>query len=127
MITKRRVLLVDDELSIIKMIGKRLEVEGFEVLIAMDGEQALQMARTEHPDVIVLDLMLPKLDGFKICEQLKKKDNAMDIPIITIFSGRGSDIDAQRCMDLGAAAYVTKGEGATPLIQKIRTLLSELD
>ena len=108
---KRRVLLVDDEISIIKMIGKRLEIEGYEVLIAMDGEQALQLARTEHPDIIVLDLMLPKVDGFKICEQLKEKRDAKDIPIITIFSGRGSDDDAQRCKELGAAAYVTKGEG----------------
>ena len=59
-----RVLLVDDEPSVLKMIGKRPEFEGFEVLVAVDGEQAVAMARKEHPDVIILDLMLPKLSGF---------------------------------------------------------------
>jgi len=127
MTTKRRVLLVDDEISIIKTIGKRLEVEGYEVLIAMDGEEALKIARKECPDVIVLDLMLPKVDGFDVCKQLKQKGDYNEIPIITVFSGRGNDSDAQRCLDLGAAAYVTKGQGATPLIEKIQSLLKQVD
>ena len=123
---KWKILLVDDEPSIIKMVGKRLEVEGFEVLIAIDGEEAIRKATTEHPDVIVLDLMLPKMDGFQVCQTLKKDRAAKDIPIITVFSGRADDKDKARCRTLGAAAYVDKGHGATPLVDAIRNLLSHM-
>ena len=123
---KWRILLVDDEPSIIKMVGKRLEIEGFEVSVALDGEQALEKARTEHPDLIVLDLMLPKVDGFTICQTLKQHQTAREIPIIAIFSGKAQPEDAERCRKLGAAAYVPKGYGAAPLIEKIRSLLSQV-
>ena len=123
---KWKILLVDDEPSIIKTIGKRLEVEGFEVLIAIDGEEAIRIATAEHPDVIVLDLMLPKVDGFQVCQTLKKDKSAKDIPIITVFSGRGNEEDQERCRSLGAAAYVQKGHGATPLLDQIRNLLSHM-
>ena len=122
---KWRILLVDDEPSILKMVGKRLEVEGFEVLVAADGEEALKTAQTKHPDLIVLDLMLPKVDGFTICETLKRNQTSRDIPIIAIFSGRAQPEDAERCKKLGAASYVSKGHGATPLVDEIRNLLSQ--
>ena len=122
---KRRVLLVDDEPSIIKMVGKRLEIEGFEVLVAMDGKEALEKAQAEHPDLIILDLMLPAIDGFEVCAALKRNQSSKDTPVITVFSGKGTEEDAERCRQLGAAAYVTKGQGATPLIAQIKTLLGE--
>lgn len=123
---KWRVLLVDDEPSIIKTIGKRLEVEGFEVLVAMDGQEALEKAQTQHPDLIILDLMLPTLSGFEICAKLKQDRHSQEIPIITVFSGKGSPADAERCRQLGAAAYVAKGQGAAPLLTEIRTLLGKV-
>ena len=119
-----KVLLVDDEPSIIKTVGKRLELEGFEVIIAKDGEEAFAKAETEHPDVIVLDLMLPKVNGFDVCAKLKRNKQSKDIPVITIFSGQGSPEDEVRCLELGAAAYVAKGYGATPLIAQIKALLT---
>ena len=120
---KLRVLLVDDEPSVVKIVGKRLEVEGFEVLVAVDGEEAITKARAEHPDAIVLDLMLPKLNGFEVCEKLKQDRQSMDIPIVAIFSGMGRSGDEERCRKLGAAAYVTKGHGAMPLIKQLDILL----
>ena len=120
---KRKVLLVDDEPSIIKTIGKRLEIEGFQVIIAMDGEEALAKAQSEKPDLVVLDLMLPKVNGFEICAQLKKDRQSKEIPIVTIFSGLGNEEDKDRCLALGAAAYITKGKGAGPLIEQIKALL----
>jgi CheY-like chemotaxis protein len=121
---KRRVLLVDDEPSIIKMVGKRLELEGFEVLVAVDGQEAIEKALASPPDIIVLDLMLPKISGFDVCERLKQSQQAKEIPIIAIFSGRGKEGDAERCKKLGAAAYVPKGHGASPLIEEIKSLLA---
>ena len=70
MAEKCRILLVDDEPSIVKMVGKRLEIEGFEVLIAMDGQEGLTKAQQERPDLIILDLMLRKLNGYEVCTML---------------------------------------------------------
>ena len=123
---KWRVLLVDDEPSIQKMIGKRLEVEGFDVLLASDGKEALAIAMREHPDVIILDLLMPSMDGFQVCEELKKSSTSKDIPIVAVFSGKGEADDEQRCRKLGAAAYVPKGQGAAQLLSEIKELLAKL-
>ena len=122
---KWRILLVDDEPSILKVVGKRLQVEGYEVMMAVDGEDAMQKAQQDRPDIIVLDLMLPKLSGFDVCSRLKKDRKSQDIPIVTIFSGKGSSEDADRCRELGAAAYVSKGHGAGPLLDQIKALLKD--
>ncbi len=121
---KPRILLVDDEPGIIKIVGKRLEVAGFEVLVAMNGLDAITKARVEHPDLIVLDLMLPDVDGFDICGHLKKDRTCQEIPIVVMFSGKGQEAeDIPRCRELGAAAYVTKTQGTAALIERINALL----
>lgn len=121
---KWRVLLVDDEPSIIKMVSKRLEVEGYEVSVAVDGQEAIEKARSLLPDLIILDLMLPKVNGFDVCAELKQHQRSQEIPIITVFSGDSNTADADRILDLGAAAYVTKGQGAAPLMEKVKSLLA---
>ena len=122
---KWRVLLVDDEPSIVKTVGKRLEVESYEVLIATDGQQAIEIAKTARPDVIILDLMLPTINSFDICAQIKQHQRSREIPIITVFSGKGSPDDEEKCRQLGAAACVPKGQGANPLISQIKALLQK--
>ena len=89
---KPRLLLVDDEPSIVKMVGKRLEVEGFDVLIAMDGQEALNKAQSEQPDLIILDLMLPKLNGYEVCTMLKQDTRHQHIPIV-IFTAKTQEKD----------------------------------
>ena len=123
--TKRRILLVDDEPSIIKVISKRLETSGFEVIVAMDGAEALAKASSERPDLIILDLMLPTLDGYQVCSQIKQERGARDIPVVVIFSGVDKEEDGELCQQLGAAAYVTKTDGTSILLQKINALLDE--
>ena len=122
---KPKVLLVDDELSIIKMVGKRLEAEGFEVTTATDGEDGLQKAKTGSPDVVVLDLMLPKMDGYKVCGLLKKDSRYAKIPII-LFSARAQEKDIQLGQEVGADAYIPKPFTAPTLIGKIRELLQKV-
>ena len=121
---KPRILLVDDEPSIVKMIGKRLEVEGYDVVVAVDGQEVLDKATTQTPDLIILDLMLPKLNGFEVCSRLKQDQQSRHIPII-IFTGKGNEEDEQRCRACGADAYVTKGGGKAVLIQKVKELLRQ--
>ena len=120
--SKQRILLVDDEPSILKTVGKWLEVSGYEVVVAVDGEHALERAKTERPDLIVLDLMLPKLSGLKVCSLLKQDAQYQQIPII-IFTGNDQVVDDDACRKCGADAYVTKTQGTMVLLEHIRTLL----
>jgi len=122
---RRRILLVDDEPSIIKMIGKALELKGYEVLVAMDGEDGLTKARLGHPDVILLDLMLPKKSGFEVCAALKGDPRYQRIPII-IFTGKGQEMDERLCREIGADAYLSKPHGSKALIEQIEALLGAL-
>ncbi len=89
---KLRVLFVDDEPGILKMVGKRLEIAGFEVVTAVDGEDALAKGFAVQPDLVVLDLMLPKISGLKVCPQLKQDPRTAQIPVI-IFTGKDQDVD----------------------------------
>jgi DNA-binding response OmpR family regulator len=122
---RRRILLVDDEPSITKTVGKRLEIAGYEVLIAMDGEDGLTKAQLGNPDVIILDLMMPKKSGFEVCAALKQDPKHKHIPII-IFTGKGMDMDEKLCREIGANAYVSKPHDAKTLIEVIEALLGAL-
>ena len=122
---RRRVLLVDDEPVIIKVIGKGLEAAGYEVLTAMDGEDAMTKVQLGHPDVIILDLMLPKKSGFEVCAALKKDPRFQRIPII-IFTGKGQQMDETLCRELGANAYITKPHASKALIEQIEALLAHV-
>lgn len=118
---KKRILLVDDEPDIQTIVGARLVSLGFEVLAAKDGQEGLNLARKESPDAILLDLMLPKLDGYKVCRMLKFDKAFENIPVI-IFSAKGSDADKKLAEQAGADAYIVKPFDIklfTQLIQKL--------
>ena len=123
MAEKRRILLVDDEPSIVKMVGKRLEIEGFDVLVAMDGQDGLSKAQTERPDLIVLDLMLPKLNGYEVCTMLKQDARYQKIPVV-LFTARAQEKDEKLGMECGANAFVRKPFRSQELLEKIQTLIS---
>ena len=122
MAEKVRVLLVDDEPSIVKMVGKRLEVEGFDVLMAMDGQEGLKKAQAEQPDVIILDLMLPKLNGYEVCTMLKQDARYQKIPIV-MFSAKAQEKDEKLGRECGANAYIRKPFKAQELLDQIRALV----
>ena len=123
MAEKPRILLVDDEPSIVKMVGKRLEIEGFEVVVAVDGQEGLTKAQAEHPDLIILDLMLPKLNGYEVCTMLKQDTRYQRIPIV-LFTAKAQEKDEKLGMECGANAYVRKPFRAQELLEKIRGLLT---
>lgn len=103
----KKILLVDDSALVCAMIKTQLEEAGYEVLIAKDGQEGLDLARKEAPDFILLDLMLPKLDGYKVCRILKFDKVFEHIPVI-IFSARESDADKKLAEQSGANAYMVK-------------------
>lgn len=121
---KVRVLIVDDEPSILKMVGKRLEVEGFEVQVAMDGEEGLAKAQAEPPDLIILDLMLPKLNGYEVCTRLKQDVQYRKIPIM-LFTAKAQPKDEQLGLECGADTYLRKPFQAKELVDKLRALLAK--
>ena len=120
---KKKILLVDDEDDLRKMVKFRLEAEGYEVIEATDGQEGLDKARSIKPDLMILDLMIPKMDGFKVCRMLKLDQKYKDIPII-MFTARaqkkGEELAVQMC---SADAYITKPFEAEVLLEKIKELL----
>jgi len=115
---KRRILLVDDEFNLVEMIKLRLEAAGYEVLTAFDGQTAYDIARKEKPDLIVLDVMLPKMDGYKVCGLLKKDAKYSKIPIL-MFTAKAQEEDKQLGKDLGADGYLSKPFEPQVLMNKI--------
>ena len=121
--SKTRILIVDDELSIIKFLRANLQAKGYEVLTAMDGAEALQTFEMELPDLVILDIMMPKTDGFEVCRQLREWSQT---PIIML-SARGDENDKVKCLDLGADDYITKPFGASELIARVRAVLRRIE
>ncbi|HOB28684.1 MAG TPA: response regulator transcription factor [Bacillota bacterium] len=116
---KKTVLLVDDEKTLVKALKFNLEKEGFQVEEAFDGEEALEKAFNLNPDIIILDLMLPGLDGFEVCREIRKKE---EIPIIML-TARGEDIDKVLGLELGADDYMTKPFNPRELVARIKAIL----
>ncbi len=116
---KTRILVVDDELSIIKFLRANLEANSYDVLSAMDGAEALQTFEMELPDLVILDIMMPKMDGFEVCRRLREWSQT---PIIML-SARGDESDKVKCLDLGADDYITKPFGKDELIARVKAVL----
>ncbi len=118
-----KILLVDDEPSIVKMVGKRLEIEGYQVVVAMDGEEALAKVETEMPNLIILDFMLPKMNGYEVCSTLKKNPKFQLIPIL-LFTAKAMESGDKLEAACGANGYVRKPFQSAELLEAIRNLLS---
>src|SRR5439155_19864869 len=101
-----RVLVVDDEDDIRELCRVNLEFEGYEVIDAADGEAALQLVRSDHPDVIFLDLMMPKMDGWEVLRRLKEDDATASIPVILLTAKTGGN-EQMRCWRVGVLVCVS--------------------
>ena len=119
---KKRILVVDDEKDLVETVTFRLEASGYEVIAAGDGQEGLDKARKEAPDLIILDLMLPKMDGYKVCRMLKFDEKYKEIPII-MFTARAQETDKKIGEDVGVDAYITKPFEPQQLLEKIAELL----
>jgi two-component system alkaline phosphatase synthesis response regulator PhoP len=120
----KRILIVDDDSEIVSTLGLRFEAIGYEVIGAYDGLEALQKARNEHPDVILLDIMLPKLDGYKVCRMLKFDEKYKHIPII-ILTAKVEEHNKKLGKEVGAEAYVTKPFDTSELINTIKGFVEQ--
>lgn len=118
-----KILIIDDEVDLVETIRFPLELEGYQVLVAYQGEEGLQLARKENPDLIILDLMLPKIDGYKVCRFLKFDEKYKHIPIIML-TARSQEKDRLLGKETGADEYITKPFDLDDLFNKIKKYIS---
>jgi len=120
----KRILIVDDEPDLLEMVQINLEMEGYECMVAYDGFRALDRARKEKPDLIILDIMLPGLNGYKVCRLLKFDEKYKHIPIIML-TAEAQQADRLLGEATGADYYMTKPFDADKLLAKVKELLGE--
>lgn len=119
----RKVLIADDEKNIVISLEFLLKREGFEVLVAADGEAALQMVAEHQPDLVLLDVMMPKRNGYEVCQRMRERPDWRGIKIVML-SAKGRDVEVSKGVSLGADLYVTKPFSNAELVAKINALLA---
>jgi DNA-binding response OmpR family regulator len=117
-----KILVVDDDRVIQQLLVVNLELEGYEVDVASDGEQALERVRDGRPELVILDIMMPKLDGWEVCRRIKQDPDVKDTPIIFL-SARAQDMDVRRGYATGVDAYLTKPFDPVELLDLVERVL----
>ena len=120
----KKILVVDDEPHIVKMIESRLTANGYDVITASDGQEGLEKAQGENPDLILLDVMMPKLTGYKVSRLLKFDERFKNIPIIML-TARSQENDIELGTEVGVNLYITKPFEAQDLLNSIKKILGE--
>ena len=121
----KKILFIEDESAIQKAFGDILSQEGHKVISAMDGEEGVKLASLEKPDLILLDLILPKMNGFEVLKMLKSNHASKDIPVIVLTNLEGTG-DIEKALELGATTYLVKANyGLEEVLQKIKQALGE--
>jgi DNA-binding response OmpR family regulator len=118
----RRILVTDDEEYLIELLDVNLRPAGFEVLKAYDGEEGLNKAITERPDLMILDVRMPGMDGYEVCRRLKANDTTKDIPILML-SAYVQEADIKKGLSVGAVAYLKKPFNVQDLIRAVKQIL----
>lgn len=116
---KTTILTADDDPQLLRLISRNLQFEGYDVIAVSDGQQALEHIESQTPDVVLLDVMMPKMDGFTVCQRVREFST---VPII-IITARGHDQDKIRGLDLGADDYLTKPFSVDELLARVRAVL----
>lgn len=119
---KKRILVVDDEIDLVETLRFSLELEGYDVLVSYNGEEALHRARNENPDLILLDVMLPKMDGYKVCRLLKFDERFRHIPVFML-TAKTQEKDRIMGLETGADEYITKPFEMNDLMKKVKKYL----
>jgi DNA-binding response OmpR family regulator len=124
-VLKDKVLIVEDDGDIMDLLDYNLANAGFKVLKAGDGTRALEVARNEVPDLILLDLMLPEIDGIEVCKVLKKSESTQNIPVLMV-TAKGEEVDRVVGLEIGAEDYVVKPFSPRELILRVKAILKRI-
>lgn len=118
-----KILVIEDDASTMRFIEYTLEQEGYEVITATDGLEGLRKAQDEHPDLVLLDIMLPGLDGYEVCYQLRQKPETTVLPILML-SAKARQHDKDIGLKVGADDYLVKPADGSEIVARIKTLLT---
>jgi CheY-like chemotaxis protein len=122
-VDEKRILIADDDPVIVRLIQVNLELEGYQVLIANNGQEAVDVATAEVPDLVILDIMMPRLDGYQACEMLKASETTKKIPVIFL-SAKAQQGDIEKGKSYGVAAYLTKPFDPSDLLEVVERHVS---
>lgn len=120
---KNRILLIDDNRTVFRLLEAIVRIKGYQLLYAENGQQGIVMARQEKPDLILLDVMMPDIDGFKVCQYLKDNNDTKDIPILFL-TARGAEGDLEAGRRAGADGFMTKPFQTVEVLGQIKRLLA---
>jgi DNA-binding response OmpR family regulator len=120
--SRGRVLIIEDEPNIVLSLEFLLEREGYETATAADGERGLALVRELRPDMVLLDIMMPRLNGYQVCQAIKADPNLAQIPVV-ILSAKGQEVEKLKGLALGASAYITKPFGNQEVLEAVRAAL----
>lgn len=123
---KKLILAIDDEKDILKLLQYNLEREGYQVLTAKSGEEGLETARVKHPDLIVLDIMLPEMDGLEVCKILRSNKETKHIPILML-TAKTSEVDQIVGLELGASDYISKPFSVKVLSARVKNIFRSME
>ncbi|WP_026485543.1 response regulator [Caldanaerobius polysaccharolyticus] len=119
---QQKILVVEDEVHIIELLKYNIELAGYQMIYADNGKEGINLCVEQHPDLVILDLMLPDIDGFDVCKILKKDERTKDIPVIML-TARGEEVDKVLGLELGADDYITKPFSIRELMARIKVVL----
>lgn len=119
---RKKVLIVDDEPNIVAALEYLLEKSGYEVMVAANGEEGLALVERFRPDLVLLDVMMPRIDGYEVCRRMRERPECNDIKIVML-SAKGREVEVRKGVSLGADLYVTKPFSSTELVARIDSLL----
>ncbi len=121
----KKILFIEDEEALQKTLGEVLKQEGYEIIPALDGEAGLNLLKSEKPDLILLDLVMPKMDGFEVLKRLKADEETKDIPVIVLTNLEGIG-DVGKAIELGATTYLVKAQySLEEVVEKVKKALGE--
>jgi DNA-binding response OmpR family regulator len=119
----KRILIADDEPNIVISLEFLMKREGYDVSIAIDGAEAIEKIRAESPDLVLLDVMMPKKSGFEVCQEIKSDPSLQQVRILML-TAKGRDTEVAKGLALGADAYVTKPFSTKELVERVRSMLA---
>ena len=120
--TKKKILVVDDEKALVSLVTLHMQMAGYEVFFANDGWSAIDICKRDKPDLVILDLMLPKLNGWEVCRRIREDDSIKDIAVLML-SARSEVDDKVRGFNVGADDYVTKPFSPKELVARVKRIL----
>jgi len=119
----KKILIVDDEPSIVMMVKSRLAANGFAVVTASNGAEGIEIVKKDRPDLIILDILMPEMDGIETLTKLKASDETKDIPVI-MFTAKGQTGDVEKAQEVGACDYIVKPFSPPILLEKVKNALT---